>query len=77
MPGSDTNCSKQGGVCSLREFRRTTHRGHATVEPAASLRTTCPYRFLQDGTIFQWIGEVILGSPEPLVGRETYRLVRP
>jgi Restriction endonuclease NotI len=29
----------------------------------ATLRTTCPYRFEQDGTIYRWIGERILGDP--------------
>lgn len=70
VPGNSTNCTKQGGVCSLREFRKTTVGTRTTVETTGSLRTTCPYRFLQDGTIFQWIGEVILGNSAPLVVQE-------
>ena len=29
--------------------------------------TTCPQRFLESGTIFRWVGEVLLGTTEPFV----------
>lgn len=29
--------------------------------------TTCPYRFEQGGTVIKWIGETLLGDPQPLV----------
>ncbi|MBI3679588.1 MAG: hypothetical protein HY235_04250 [Acidobacteria bacterium] len=61
-----TTCSKKGGVCGIREY--IDHKG--SVSPRGAIRTTCPYRFLENGTIFKWIGEVILGTPLPLVVRE-------
>ena len=70
VPGKGTNCTKAGGVCSLREYRKIRIGHHVTVEAAGSLRTTCPYRFLQDGAIFMWIGGEILGHSSPLVVRE-------
>lgn len=39
--------------------------------------TTCPNRFLQDRTIFQWIGETILGTTAPLIATEVGFLERP
>ena len=70
MPGKGANCTKQGGVCSLREYAQTAAGGSATVAPAGSLRTTCPHRFLESGEIFKWVGEVLLGTSTPLVLRE-------
>jgi hypothetical protein len=70
VPGKGTNCTKQGGVCSLREYKQTVTRGSTAVAPAGSLRTTCPHRFLEDGEIFKWVGEVLLGTSAPLVLRE-------
>ncbi len=69
VPGKGTKCTRQGGVCSLREYRKTTIGDEVRVDATGSLRTTCPYRFLQDGTIFQWVGSVILGNPSALVVR--------
>jgi len=70
VPGKVLHCTKQGGVCSLREYAQTVTKGSPAVAPAGSLRTTCPHRFLEDGEIFKWVGEVLLGSSEPLVLRE-------
>ncbi|MGI8744153.1 MAG: NotI family restriction endonuclease [Bryobacteraceae bacterium] len=66
LPGT-TNCTKQGGVCSIREYVRD---AESIVTPRGGIRTTCPYRFLDNGAIFEWIGEVILSNPSPLVVRE-------
>ena len=70
MPGKGFHCTKLGGVCSLREYAQTVVEGPPTVAPTGSLRTTCPYRFLEDGEIFKWVAEVLLGTTAPLVLRE-------
>ena len=70
VPGKGTNCTKQGGVCSLREYSRIASGGSIRVAPAGSLRTTCPHRFLEGGEIFRWVGEIVLGTSTPLVLRE-------
>jgi len=70
VPGKGANCSKQGGVCSLREYAKRARGGSEAVSAAGSLRATCPYRFLEGGTIFKWVGEVVLGATSPLVLRK-------
>jgi hypothetical protein len=70
VPGKGLHCTKQGGVCSLREYAQTATADPTRAVPAGSLRTTCPHRFLEDGEIFKWVGEVLLGSTEPMVLRE-------
>lgn len=69
VPGK-LNCNKKGGVCSIREYVRIDANGQPKVEPKGNLRTTCPVRFLQDGTIFKWIGEAVLGTSAPVVIKE-------
>jgi hypothetical protein len=44
---------------------------------SGSLRTTCPYRFQENGLIFRWIGETLLGHSQPLVVGEVGFLERP
>jgi Restriction endonuclease NotI len=66
-------CSKEGGVCSLRLYRHERHPagGPALGVPMAgaqgALRATCPYRFHDSLEVFRWVGEVILGDPDPLL----------
>ncbi len=57
-------CSKKGGVCSLQKYEKI---GDGSVTLTGPLVTTCPNRFLEDGTIFRWIGEIILQTSEPIV----------
>jgi hypothetical protein len=64
-------CNKKGGVCSLREFALT-ERGVVATGPIV---TTCPQRFLQEGRIFEWIGQTLLGAKEPSVLKELPFLV--
>lgn len=40
------------------------------------LCTTCPYRFYENGVVFQWIGETILGHQEPFIVGEVGFLER-
>lgn len=68
-------CSKEGGVCSLRLYARSTHPdnegaiGIPVHGRAGELRATCPYRFHEELDVFRWVGETILNDPNPrLVG---------
>ena len=58
-------CTKPGGVCSIRIFKED--RG--VVAPIGGnrgrLRALCPWRFHQDGTAFDKIGERLLSDPTP------------
>lgn len=67
--GFTPDCSKEGGVCSIRSYQLDTVSGEADVLPGEDglLCTTCPYRFYEDHRIFQWIGETIIGHPSPLI----------
>lgn len=57
-------CNKKGGVCSLRRYEQI---DDAPVKGIGPLVTTCPNRFLEDDTIFNWIGEEILQTRTPIV----------
>jgi hypothetical protein len=76
IPRGGTNCTKSGGICSVREYKaefETQSTGSlrlSTVEPVGSLRTICPHRFLEAGTIYSWVGEEILKTPSPQIVRE-------
>jgi len=58
-------CTKPGGVCSIRIFKE--ERG--VVAPIdgnrGRLRALCPWRFHQEGTAFDKIGERLLSDPTP------------
>jgi hypothetical protein len=54
------NCSKDGGVCSLRLYSKGSQ---GEISPEAKRDTLCPHRFLEHGSIFAWIGEHLLGDP--------------
>jgi hypothetical protein len=70
VPGGKTVCTKAGGVCSLREYTRIDDGKSVGVSLAGNLRVTCPYRFAENGTVFEWIGREVLGTSAPLVVRE-------
>ena len=82
IPRSDDEvtmpCTKEGGVCSLRLYRREGENG--SVSPAAGLAgdpcTTCPFRFYERQQVFNWIGNTILGHEHPLVVGEVGFLER-
>ena len=69
-------CSKEGGVCSLRLYSYAIHpiTGRAVSVPVSGkqgeLRATCPYRFHGELDVFKWVGEIILGDPDPLLVSE-------
>jgi hypothetical protein len=56
--------TKEGGVCSVRLYEK---RLTGPVRAIGQLCTVCPKRFEEDGLIFGWIGETILGCSEPIV----------
>lgn len=62
-------CTKIGGVCSLRLYQEdaNTHMAVPVAGPDGGLVTVCPHRFRQDGLIFRWIGETLLGTNEPQI----------
>lgn len=68
-PDSPRKCTKKGGVCSLRLYEQNPETGvvSAAEENNAGFSITCPERFYEDGMIFRWIGETILGDPAPVV----------
>lgn len=70
-PKSGTLCSKDGGVCSIRNFELDNESN-----PFGPISATCPNRFLEDGLIVQTIGELLLGTATPLVAKEVPFLKR-
>ncbi|HOG47107.1 MAG TPA: NotI family restriction endonuclease [Anaerolineae bacterium] len=64
--------NKEGGVCTLRLYTRSRAGGEAGIVEGddGDLRTVCPKRFEQDGTIYAWVGQVLLGCDMPQVVRE-------
>lgn len=65
-------CTKEGGVCSLRLYQLDSNSNVVDIAPGKSgtLVTTCPNRFQQDKTIYEWIGKTLLNTPDPLVVNE-------
>jgi hypothetical protein len=66
-------CHKKGGVCSLRQYVQEHGEVRVTGQPA----TTCPARFLERKLIFEWVGEILLGTKSPLVISELPFLMSP
>lgn len=71
-PFQGVACTKAGGICSVRLY--VEHRDTKEVEPslgdAGRLRIVCPYRFRENGLIYRWVSETILGSDDPLIINE-------
>jgi hypothetical protein len=68
-PGKSIPCNKPGGVCSLRLYRLDRDTGEVSVapHPQGGPVTTCPQRFLEGDWIFNWIGQTLLGHPQPTI----------
>lgn len=60
----DAKCNKKGGVCSLRQYEQL---GDGPVTGVGPIITTCLQRFLEANTIFQWVGETLLQTKEPVI----------
>jgi hypothetical protein len=68
------NCTKRGGVCSLRNFHEPTAEGDLSFGP---ITATCPNRFLEQGIVIKHIAELLLGTDAPLFAKELPFLKRP
>ena len=60
-------CHKKGGVCSLGLYER---KDDQSVSVIGQPVTTCPSRFLEDGRIYNWVGEVLLGETDIKIVKE-------
>ncbi len=63
-------CTKTGGVCSFRLYEDDEGAATPVSGAGAGLRVLCPRRFEEDMTIFQWVGEVVLGTSKPAIATE-------
>lgn len=63
-------CTKKGGVCSFRSYEVVDGVATPLLDAQADLRVLCPRRFEEESTIFQWVGETVLGSSEPNIAKE-------
>jgi len=57
-------CNKKGGVCSLRLYEQ---QENGPVRGVGSIISTCPNRFLEDNTIYHWVGETLLQTSDPVI----------
>jgi hypothetical protein len=73
----ESKCSKEGGVCSLRLYQRSGEGIAVAPGELGEITTTCPHRFKEGGLIFRWVGETILGHPEPEIVKEIGFLEKP
>jgi len=67
--GEVQECTKEGGVCSIRLYDREHHEGeedHPTAEPGdGPVVTLCPHRFKEQSKIYHWVGNTVLGDETP------------
>lgn len=59
-------CTKPGGVCSIRIYQKEANSIAPIDGERGQLRALCPWRFHQDGAVFDRIGEALLSDPSPL-----------
>lgn len=71
-----SKCTKRGGVCSYRMYTPIADSGEdlplckPVDGPRGGLRISCPYRFQESNTIFEWASKVILGADNPMAVKE-------
>lgn len=63
-------CTKPGGVCSLRLYSDATGHLKPVEGERGMVRALCPYRFHQDNTAFQHIGNRLLADANPIQAGE-------
>ena len=77
--GPKASCNKKSGACSFRLYQRSHETGE--VRPVdgvdGRLRTFCPRRFEEDGIVYEWIGQKILGCERPYILKEVAFLESP
>lgn len=59
-------CIKKGGVCSIRLYQEEDGAIAPMKGERGGLRALCPWRFHQDGTAFNKVGERLLSDPRPI-----------
>ena len=64
------SCTKRGGVCSFRYYEDADGEAVPVSGAEAGLRVLCPRRFEEDMTVFQWVGETVLGTSSPDIATE-------
>jgi len=60
-------CSKKGGVCSIRLYRKDTATGITDVVPEGTLRAICPHRLKDGNHIYTAIAKTLIGTEEPII----------
>lgn len=76
VPQGGVNCSKKGGLCSVRRYRADFGNRFndslvpGTIEAIGTFATICPHRFLEGGAVYSWIGNELLGTGQPQIVRE-------
>jgi hypothetical protein len=70
-------CTKDGGICSLRLYKLSHQSVNIVSGDLGGLVTTCPYRFNEEMKVFHWVGETILGHSQPIIVNEIGFLERP
>ncbi len=65
-PGAQ--CSKAGGVCSIRKYEELPSGSARTIDDEVA--TVCPNRFLGQADLLRWAGEVLLQTSHPIVVKE-------
>lgn len=63
-------CTKEGGVCSLRLYEKTSGGVRPASGARAAIRALCPLRFHEKNEVFKWVSEELLGTSSPLIARE-------
>ena len=66
-------CSKKGGVCSIRPYRKYTgfHLADRIGEPAGNPVITCPRRFEQGNLVPKWLARIVgFNASESFLARE-------
>ena len=63
------NCTKPGGVCSLRNFHEPQGTSDLTFGP---ITATCPNRFLEQGTVIKHVASLLLSTDAPLFAKEPH-----
>lgn len=64
-------CNKKTGVCSVRLYKKEESTGTDDTPDEGSLEggplvTVCPERFKENGKVIEWVGETLLGDPDPI-----------
>jgi len=67
VDGRPQLCTKKGGVCSLQLYETDDGSlGKLPDDHRSHLRTLCPYRFEEAGTVLEWVAEDLLETRVPL-----------